>query len=506
VLYGEDFITGGVAGVTVNLTTGVATDGFGARDVLISIENAYGTAAADSLTGNADANRLFGYGGNDTISGGAGNDILLGDLGNDLISGGDNDDEIWGEAGADTLDGGAGVDNVRYLNATAGVTVDLAAGTARDASGLVDRLISIEQVYGSGFADLLHGSAEANRLIGDAGNDTIQSLAGNDTISGGTGGDRYEFAVGDGYDLVNDLGQVSGGGDRIVFADYLAENASIHRQNSFDDTVVFDFGPSGDVVVVASALTWGAAGAIETFEFRDGTVWDQATMIAHLGQLRAGPSVPTAGNDILFGTTAADVVSGLTGDDQISGLAGADQLNGDDGNDILNGGDANDTLGGGIGNDQLFGGNGYDRLVGGDGKDMLYGQFGNDQLSGEAGSDVIVGGDGLDFIDGGMGGDMLTGGAGGDRFYHAGLASHSSDWVLDYSAAAGDILQIGLTGVVRNQFQVTFTEVVGMGQAGVAEAYVTYIPTGQVLWMLADGASQTQIILQIGLQTFDLLA
>ena len=513
VLYGEDYLTGGTAGVVVDLAAGTARDGFGSIDQLVSIENVYATEMADSLTGNAADNRMFGYGGNDSLAGAAGNDVLLGGAGIDQIAGGDGDDELWGEQGADTLDGGAGDDDVRYFTSTSGVVVDLAAGTAQDGFGSTDRLISIEQVHGSEFGDLLRGSVLANRLIGDAGNDTLHGGAGNDTLSGGNGGDHYMMAAYDGYDLVNDLGQATGGADRIIFSDYLAEHATITRQNAADNTVVFNFGASADVVVVANALAVGDAGAIEFYQFSDGTVWDQAAMIAHLGQIGSGgtsamgPINGTAGNDILNGTAGNDTINGLAGNDQLNGLDFADVMDGGAGNDTLSGGNANDTLLAGDGDDQLFGGNGHDRLIGGAGRDQLYGLIGNDLMSGDAGSDRLSGGDGFDFIDGGLGGDILSGGAGGDRFYHAGVASHSSDWVLDYTAPAGDVLHMGLAGATRDQFEVIFSTTNSMGgSVDVDDAFVIYKPTGQALWMLVDGAGQNQINVVISNVVYDLLA
>src|SRR5262249_24875441 len=59
----------GTNGVSVNLTTGSATDTFGNTDTLTSIENAIGTSHADSFTTNTAAGA-----GVDTFTGGAGDD------------------------------------------------------------------------------------------------------------------------------------------------------------------------------------------------------------------------------------------------------------------------------------------------------------------------------------------------------------------------------------------------------------------------------------------------
>jgi hypothetical protein len=132
-------------GVNVNLTTGLAQDGFGTLDTLLNIEGVSGSELDDTLTGNAGDNRLEGRGGNDTI------------------------------------DGGAGIDWARYDNTTAGaVQVNLATGLATGGAGN-DTLLNIENVLGSVFDDTLTGNAGANRLQGGAGNDTLSGGGGNDT-------------------------------------------------------------------------------------------------------------------------------------------------------------------------------------------------------------------------------------------------------------------------------------------------------------------------------------
>lgn len=83
VRYHRDSSHGGTRGVTVNLATGVAVDGFGRQDTLTSIEGVRGTEFADKLTGSNAANFLRGDGGNDTLAGGLGNDRLDGGSGKD---------------------------------------------------------------------------------------------------------------------------------------------------------------------------------------------------------------------------------------------------------------------------------------------------------------------------------------------------------------------------------------------------------------------------------------
>lgn len=74
----------------------------------------------------------------------------------------------------------------------------------------------------------------------------------------------------------------------------------------------------------------------------------------------------------------------------------------------------------------------------------------------------------------------------------------------DFRASEGDRLIFG--AVARaDQFQVNFAATVGAGMAAIAEAFVIYRPTGQVLWALVDGQSNAEITLQTASGTFDLL-
>ena len=237
------------------------------------------------------------------------------------------------------------------------------------------------------------------------------------------------------------------------------------------------------------------------------------------------PSVPSV--DLTGGATA-DVLRGAEGNDRLIGLGGNDTLYGGDGTDTLDGGldddfifggssaadlrdviyggDGNDSIDGGAGNDELNGGNGNDTVLGGLGSDTVIGNADDDLLAGGGGSDLMFGGPGADLLNGGFGFDRLNGGAGADIFYHLGVADHASDWIQDYNAAEGDVLAIGIAGASRAQFQINFANTANAGSAGVAEAFVIYRPTGQIMWALVDGADDAQINLKIDDQTFNLMA
>ncbi|MBY6092919.1 hypothetical protein KUW11_21355 [Maritimibacter alkaliphilus] len=234
-----------------------------------------------------------------------------------------------------------------------------------------------------------------------------------------------------------------------------------------------------------------------------------------------------AGNNRLEGGAGADSLSGLGGNDTLIGAGASDTLRGGDGSDVLNGGDGDDILIGGETvadlRDVIYGGTGNDSVDGGYGNDELRGDAGNDTLEGNYGADTVIGGDGddlltggtwgdalfggdgADFLNGGFGHDQVNGGAGADRFYHLGVEGHGSDWIQDYDAAEGDVLQFGGTASAAD-FQVNFTETANAGTAGVEEAFVIYRPTGQILWALVDGGAQDSINLVLNGTTHDLLS
>lgn len=89
-------------------------------------EDAFGSAAADHIIGNALDN---------SINGRSGADLIDGRTGNDLLSGGDGNDSLTGGAGNDTLDGGAGVD----VAAFAGRRADYAVTASGDGCAIKDR-------------------------------------------------------------------------------------------------------------------------------------------------------------------------------------------------------------------------------------------------------------------------------------------------------------------------------------------------------------------------------
>jgi Ca2+-binding RTX toxin-like protein len=157
-------------GVSVNLRFGTGNNGTADGDELISIENLVGSDYGDFLIGN-DADNV--------IRGGGGNDFLL-----------------RGGAGADTIDRGSGIDEVNYLDSDAGVNVNLLLGQGTGGTAEGDVLISIEDLQGSQFGDVLRGNASANLIDGNSGSDFLYGEQGADSLDGDGGADHIEGGAG----------------------------------------------------------------------------------------------------------------------------------------------------------------------------------------------------------------------------------------------------------------------------------------------------------------------
>ncbi|WP_432431381.1 calcium-binding protein, partial [Rhodomicrobium vannielii] len=232
---GLDLLDGGAGADTINAGAGDDTLlGGDGNDILfgdLGNDLLDGGAGADTMQGGDGNDVLLGGAGVDTMDGGNGNDILTGGLGNDILTGGAGDDmfifnfgdgadqingglgtdsvQITGTAAADVLDvifdgisitgfeGGTvtgvesitaslgdGVDTLNYSASTAGVSVDLAAGTASGFSSIA----GIENVTGGSGNDTLAGDAGANRLAGGAGDDTYFADSGDTIVETATGG------------------------------------------------------------------------------------------------------------------------------------------------------------------------------------------------------------------------------------------------------------------------------------------------------------------------------
>jgi Ca2+-binding RTX toxin-like protein len=344
------------------------------------------------------------------------------------------------------------------------------------------------------------GSDGADSLRGQAGDDTLDGGIGQDTLIGGDGNDTY-LSYGT---VVEDM---DGGYDTLIVPDWSYPALPDHVEALILTSAASSYNP--DVIVFVHGNGNDLNNRIEGAGYRHNLLYGldgDDTLIA------GGPHdylYGGNGNDLLDARlSGGSALSGDNGRDTLIGSNGSDTLmggaTGDDLRDVIYGEGGNDSINGAYGNDLLYGGDGDDMMAGGFGTDFIAGQAGNDDISGGSLSEQIFGNDGDDFLNGGFGHDRVNGGAGADQFYHLGITGHGSDWVQDYTAADGDVLWFG-GSASRDQFQVNFTETANAGVTGVAEAFVIYRPTGQIMWALVDGAAQAEINLVIAGVEYDLL-
>jgi len=203
--------------ISASLITNTAS-GFGG-DSFVSIENLWGSAYGDTLTGNTGSN------------------VFRGGL------------------GKDTIDGGVGSDTADFSEKNVSVVVALAGGSNTTVSinnVLEDTIKNIENIYGGSGVDRLTGDAAANRFVGNAGADILSGGAGNDTLIGGAGNDT-----------------LTGGTGKDIFLFNAALNASTNKDtitdfNVLDDTIQLENSGTG----LFTAL---AAGPLSVGAFHSGT-------------------------------------------------------------------------------------------------------------------------------------------------------------------------------------------------------------------------------------------
>jgi hypothetical protein len=140
-----------------------------------------------AIAGASHACTISGSIGDDVIRGTPGDDVICGLEGNDQIDGRLGNDVLDGGPGDDALAGGDGADTVTFESAPAGLTADLAGGSASGYGS--DVLQEIEALTGSGWDDVLTGTPARDTLSGLGGTDLLFGVEGPDTLLGGDGED-----------------------------------------------------------------------------------------------------------------------------------------------------------------------------------------------------------------------------------------------------------------------------------------------------------------------------
>lgn len=270
-------------GVTADLSSGSARDGFGGHDTLTRIEN---------------------------ITGSAFNDLLVGDNGDNVLRGGEGNDAFSSAAlpestgGNDTFVGGGGIDTALVAN---GGVADLAAGTITYSSG--------QRIALSGIENLSAGSQAAGMtLLGDDGPNKLEGGFGDVTVSG-RGGDDVLFAWG-----VYGNATLNGGDGNDILT--VRAGNSILRGGRGDDLI----NPGGDDNNID-----GGQGT-DTLSFRDfggpvnvNLARGEARHDAFTDSIRQIENViGSRGDDTITGNFADNRLDGGPGHDTLTGRGGAD--------------------------------------------------------------------------------------------------------------------------------------------------------------------------------------
>jgi Ca2+-binding RTX toxin-like protein len=358
-----------------------------------------GTSGSNVINGTNDpGDVIFARAGNDLVNANAGNDLVFGELGNDVLVGGLGDDRLNGGLGNDTLNGGAGIDTADYssgaidppgpigpqpiIGATAGVTVNLnLLGAQNTGGGGIDQLLSIENLFGTNFNDILTGNGVNNvlsslggndSLNGGAGNDTLNGGLGNDTLNGGTGIDTasYTSATANVSVNLNLVGaQFTGGGgiDQLVsienltgsrFNDVLTGNAGNNVLTGGGGNDLLNGGGGNNTASYATATAGVVVGIDTSPEGNEGVPQNTGGAgIDTLVDIRN--LIGSTFNDSLWGYELGGTLDGGDGNDSLFAADSAVRLNGGAGNDRLH---ISESIGGFDGTSTLNGGAGADRL------------------------------------------------------------------------------------------------------------------------------------------------
>jgi Ca2+-binding RTX toxin-like protein len=451
----------------------------------LGADQIYGGLGDDSLDGGGDNDLLEGERGNDTIHGGDGDDNIRGDAtgnlnpGDDQLFGDGGDDTLYGGAGNDHYDGGTGYNLLDYNFETtfsgdtgthgvivnmstaalvnvsvAGIaTITVAAGSAIDARNYTDTLVSIQQLGGTGFDDILVGSDNGGVLYGNGGKDFIKGGSGADDLLGGDGDDQLFGREGDNL-------YYGGAGDDTY------TGGTLKGFGQWDEiSYEFDLGGSG--IVVAYSATGNVTitdteGYVETgtsieevrgsqyadsFKGNSGDDWAEGLESADIFNMGTGRDGVAYDREAYFGATQGVIVNISTTTVSVALQNGLERV-------IA--GRARDSFGF---TDTLIS---VEDVDGTDFDDAIYGNGDDNYLRGFDGKDILLGGAGKDTIIGGAGADNMIGGD-GDDLYVVDLATDSVVETNSNSAIGGidKVAFDGLTGTYVLTANVEILELVG---------------------------------------------
>lgn len=316
-----------IAGVSVDLSTGLANNGFGGTDTLVNIQKVIGSSFDDVLSSGRGYSHIDGGAGNDTL-------MIKGDMASRaILDGGLGDDLFIAGNGVNQFIGGGGFDSVDYSQARSGIDVNLTTGQVYDNGfGGMDTLDGISSIIGTGFADRFVLGNGDHHINAGGGDDTIIAGSGNNHVDGGSGFNTIDYSsAANAINVDLTTGMVShngfGGQDNLT-------NINQVIGTKFNDVIG---GGNGDDII------YGGDGS--------------DTILGSLGSdlLYGGEGTNKLDYSRLTGGVTVDVINGQTtksqgGQDTFSGFT---QLTGSSGNDVFIMPKGNFTINGGAGTDTV---------------------------------------------------------------------------------------------------------------------------------------------------------
>lgn len=313
-------------GVTVALNQGATpgdANGANGHDVLLNMEDLYGSQYADTLVGNSGANYINGYGGDDMIDGAGGADTLVGGAGRDRFvvrpAGGEvvtiTDFQVGAKADgldvsqllADSASGAAysynsdpfakGILRVQQSSTNTLLQWDADGSGPKDwqTLAILENVNAATLVTQNFIGVPVLGGDQADTLQGDIWSDVIIAGGGDDILDGGGGADRMEGGKGADTYYVDDLADV------VLEADNAAAQAPETRPG-------LDLGSAIDKVV--ASVTFSLTAFVENLDLAAGA-----------GDLAGGGN---ALDNVLLGNDGRNNLTGAGGNDHIDGGAGVD--------------------------------------------------------------------------------------------------------------------------------------------------------------------------------------
>lgn len=436
---GKDVITGFNDGDSINITRGslsgsvvsgsdlILNIGSGSitlkdieADTVVNVVNAdntvtklvvprlvQGTSRADTLINEEDSYQIESYGGADkitnsgnscTIIAGAGNDSIINEGTKNLYqySSGDGKDTIIGYNSTDTLQIvkgtvkssivsgndfilNIGSGSVTFKNIAKGSKINLIDSTGKSSTLTVPKILQ-----GTAKADTLTNAEKEYEVQGLSGHDSITNTANTVTIVGGLGNDTisnsgnkiiYNYATGDGKDVISGFGT----SDTLHITKGTIKSSVISGND-----LVLNIG-SGSVtvkdIVGGSINLRDAAGSTSTLKVpyvhvltdkAESFTNEDANYLVDAG----------AGNDTIENFAKNVSVDGGAGKDYIYNTGANSSIFGGAGNDSIDNFASNSTINGGAGNDTITNSglkNVYEYATGG-GKDLIIGYGSTDTL------------------------------------------------------------------------------------------------------------------------------